>query len=588
MIVAMKKVFVVVQAKDRETTIESLRRLGVVHVEYQRALHGENIRRLEEDLSLVEAAQEVFSHRYDHERTDQFEQKPLQDWKRTCQHLVDLNKRLDQLQEYQARITNTIIEWRQWGDFEPAFIEQLAGKGVFFRLYQIPVNQLKDVPDDVIVREVFRKAGMAHCVVIARTKPELGFKEITLPRLSLGAMKKRLALDEQTEEDIRKEITSHLTYRKALVEVREALRKQLEFSRAVQGMGAEGALSYLAGYVPSDAEQLLRKNAVRNHWAIAVSDPSEEDAVPTLIRSPRWVEIIRPVLSLLGITPGYRELDVSALLLVFLSLFFGILIGDAGYGIVYLGLTAWFQKKKGRVPAVKQACLLMYVFSSCAVIWGVLTGTFFGQAWLKQRGIFGLDPALNDPRFMQTVCFMLGALHLSIAHGWRAVRKLPSLSALSDIGWICILWTAFFLAKALILGDAFPWEGKLLLISGLLLVVLFASPQRNVLKAIGSGLGTIALSLVNNFTDVVSYVRLFAVGLAGVAIAEATNAMAAGFGSGFLAAAAGVLVIVFGHALNIVLGPMSVLVHGVRLNVLEFSSHASVTWSGIAYAPLKE
>jgi V/A-type H+-transporting ATPase subunit I len=276
------------------------------------------------------------------------------------------------------------------------------------------------------------------------------------------------------------------------------------------------------------------------------------------------------------------------LLLVFLSLFFGILIGDAGYGIVYLGLTAWFQKKKGRVPAVKQACLLMYVFSSCAVIWGVLTGTFFGQAWLKQRGIFGLDPALNDPRFMQTVCFMLGALHLSIAHGWRAVRKLPSLSALSDIGWICILWTAFFLAKALILGDAFPWEGKLLLISGLLLVVLFASPQRNVLKAIGSGLGTIALSLVNNFTDVVSYVRLFAVGLAGVAIAEATNAMAAGFGSGFLAAAAGVLVIVFGHALNIVLGPMSVLVHGVRLNVLEFSSHASVTWSGIAYAPLKE
>jgi len=93
---------------------------------------------------------------------------------------------------------------------------------------------------------------------------------------------------------------------------------------------------------------------------------------------------------------------------------------------------------------------------------------------------------------------------------------------------------------------------------------------------------------MNNFTDVVSYVRLFAVGLAGVAIAETANSMAASLGTGFVAIIAGVLITVIGHSLNIILGPMSVLVHGVRLNVLEFSGHASITWSGVAYKPLEE
>jgi V/A-type H+-transporting ATPase subunit I len=87
---------------------------------------------------------------------------------------------------------------------------------------------------------------------------------------------------------------------------------------------------------------------------------------------------------------------------------------------------------------------------------------------------------------------------------------------------------------------------------------------------------------------VISYIRLYAVGLASLAVAETTNYLASGFGSGAIALAAGVVILLFGHSLNIILGPMSVLVHGVRLNVLEFSGHANVTWSGFAFEPLKE
>jgi V/A-type H+-transporting ATPase subunit I len=364
------------------------------------------------------------------------------------------------------------------------------------------------------------------------------------------------------------------------------LEKKLEFQQALAGMGRQGQLIYLAGYLPHDAVAEVTRAAQAQRWGISIQDPSEEDAVPTFLRIPRWAQKIKPVMALLGIVPGYRELDVSAVFLVFFSIFFGILIGDAGYGAAYVLLTFWAQKKIKAGPATAHIFPLLYLLSSCAILWGILTGSFFGQAWLVKYGIRPLVPRLNDPNNMQTFCFFLGAFHLSIAHAWRTILKLPALSALADVGWICVLWAAFFLARMLLLGATLPGYVQWLIVAGIGLVIFFTHPQRNLLKTVLEGLGTIALSLMNNFTDVVSYVRLFAVGMAGVAIAETTNSMAAGL-NGVLFGAASVLIVLIGHGLNIVLGPMSVLVHGVRLNVLEFSGHAGVSWSGTEYQPLK-
>ena len=122
-----------------------------------------------------------------------------------------------------------------------------------------------------------------------------------------------------------------------------------------------------------------------------------------------------------------------------------------------------------------------------------------------------------------------------------------------------------------------------------LLVLFFTNPRKNIIKGIGQGLGNLLLNLINNFTDIVSYIRLFAVGLATVAVADSFNKMAMEVGFGSLAA--GLLtafILLLGHSLNILLGPMSILVHGVRLNVLEFCNHLDIKWSGFSYRPLKE
>jgi len=118
--------------------------------------------------------------------------------------------------------------------------------------------------------------------------------------------------------------------------------------------------------------------------------------------------------------------------------------------------------------------------------------------------------------------------------------------------------------------------------------LFFTVPFKSFFKDLFPRLITTFLSIIGSFSDVVSYIRLFAVGMASVAIADAFNQMAEGFGwSSAATGLATVLVLLIGHGLNIVLGAMAVLVHGVRLNVLEFSNHLNMEWSGIEYNPFK-
>ena len=451
----------------------------------------------------------------------------------------------------------------------------------------MPVKEIGRFPDDVVVKTIFTSDEIAHCVAISRRQFKSDFKEILPPKESLSSLRSQLAENIREIERIKSEIAQSVCFSKDLSEIKRKLEKEIELRQVVSGMGSEGAISYVTGYIPSDREEPLIAEARGRKWGIMITEPAAEDDVPTLLRNPKWVNLIQPVLSLLGLTPGYHELDVSALFLIFFSIFFGILIGDAGYGLVYILLTLlitiWLYRTMKLNAENKTMVSLFFLLGSCAIIWGILTGTFFGQGWLQP-----LVPQLNDANTMETFCFFLGALQLSIAHSWRALLKFPSLTALADVGYICILWTAFFLARTLILGEPFPPFGIWLVGAGIILVILFTHPQARVFRGIGEGLGTIALSFMNNITDVISYVRLFAVGLAGLAIAETTNTMASGFGNGVIAVAAGVVILIIGHGLNIVLGIISVLVHGVRLNVLEFSGHANVTWSGSAFDPFKE
>ncbi len=639
MIVPMKKAVLIVQSKDSDYAIGKLRSLGIVHVWHQQTPKGKDLNQIQEDINLVNTVIEILSEKNfltlkfaleikNHKDSQQKKMSckspsaplsaglaakscgvaarradfaiaksglkesllekrgELNDWKFTAKHLIDLNKRQDQLNEYAIALKNRISYWEGWGDFDPEKIEQLAGKDVHIRFYQIPVKEIKFMPSEVIVKIIFNKGPVANCLVISRGLAHIGFKELSLPKVGLSTMRQKLEEDNRVLQTIKQELSNQVCFREDFITIKKRLLNQLQFQEALRGMGQSGSLLYLAGFIPYDQTEAVLKMAKEEKFGLVLTDPSEEDAVPTLICNPKWVSLINPVFSLLEVIPGYRELDVSPLFLLFLALFFGMIIGDAGYGVVYFALTFLAHQKFGSKIKDKTVFFLFYLFSFCAIIWGLLTGTVFGQQWYLAAGFKALLPALNNAKVIMSFCFFLGAVQLSLGHGWQALAKLPSIAALADIGFICLLWVGFLLAKMFILGEPFPVIGKWLAWAGIILIILFVSPQKNILKGIGTGLGTLALGIMGNFGDVVSYIRLFAVGLAGVAVADSVNMLAAGAGGNIVAQA---LILFVGHSINIILGPMSVLVHGIRLNILEFSLlHGNVTWSGLTYKPLKE
>ncbi len=587
MIVPMKKIFLVIQAKDAQSLLEKVSKLGILHVEHLNTPKGDKLSALSKDLALLGQAISLLEG-IDKKKVVDTGTKQAAEWDVLARHVIDLNKRMQQLQEYSITLSSKIEKLKEWGDFDPQEISRLGLSGISVGFYKLSDEQISQLPEGVYLEKVSSKGSMHNCVIFTQADIGIPFKAVELPKDSLTRMQKRLAEDIKTAELLKADFLRQAVYLEFLRGIRNKVTNEIKFYEAWAGMAQDGDLMYIKGYIPFDSKDRIEEAARSWGWAVLTVDPAEGDSVPTLVRNPKWLNIINPVFRIIEVVPGYKELDISLWFLVFFSLFFGILIGDAGYGAVYLMLTFLAEKKWGFRFSDKSVFILLYLLSSCAIIWGILTATFFGQEWLP-AWVSPLLPSLRNDKNMQSFCFFLGALHLSIAHAWKVILKFPALSLLADIGWVLILWTAFLIAKLLVLGEALAEFYLYLLIPGALLIILFTNPQKNIFKSIGSGLAAFLFNAMNNFTDIVSYIRLFAVGLATLAVADAFNKMAmdVGFGS-FISGLLTSLILLVGHFLNIVLGPLSILVHGVRLNVLEFCSHLDIKWSGFNYRPLIE
>ena len=584
MIVPMKKVAIIVRSLDAEGALHDVRSLGVLHVEHQTPPSGKDIDALREDIAMVDKVINVLSSPEIVGTSGLMGVRTIKEWRFSAKHILDTFARIDHLNEYSRGLSASIALWERWGDFDPETLKSLRGKGIYIKLCEIPSSAPLDLSDGVVAKKIGSLKKTDYYALISHSEIDTRYPDAGLPKMSLIEMRSRITENDDIIRALKETIRKYTCYLDRYIDVREAFAKELELHEALKGMGGSGQIAYIVGYIPADKEGELIEKARAKSWAVSVKDPASDDDVPTFIRSPRWVSTIAPMFKLIEIVPGYREMDISPVFLLFLSLFFGMIIGDAGYGALYIAITFIIQNRMGARVKDHRIFHLLYLFSAAAVFWGLVTGTVFGQEWYLKAGFKAAIPILNDTKFLQAFCFFIGAVHLTIAQAWQGVRKLPSLTALADAGWIAVLWASFFLARMLILSDPLPSFTRWLLIGGVALVIFCTSPQRNVFKMVGEGLGTVALNIMNNFTDVVSYIRLFAVGLAGVAISDTVNALAGSVSGGNALIYA--LIVFHGHMINIILGPMSVLVHGVRLNVLEFSAHAGLTWSGTRYKPL--
>jgi V/A-type H+-transporting ATPase subunit I len=588
MIAKMRKLTILVSKTSVDSALHDLRELGVVHVSHLRKPHADYIDTLRRRLSRLDKVLDIVG------KSEGQKKLSREELVSASKEIVGLAQEKNKLKDRLAELNQKTAWFEQWGDVSKKDLEKLADKNIFIKLYLCGEKEFKKLNKDKLVYIIGRKGSNLRLIHISTSKDqELKFQRVEIPQESLSSLNKEINYIQQSRKEIEEKISSFSVYRNCFTGYKKKLLNKLEFIKVKFGMEGSEALAWLQGFCPLDSVKKVKKTAQKNGWAIAVEKPNNPREVPTLIRNPKWIEIIKPVFNFMGTLPGYKEYDISFWFLLFFSLFFAMLVGDAGYGIIFLIATYLARRKFKQAPAAP--FFLIYTLSFVTIIWGALTGNWFGVEAIARLPFFNflvLDQinsfAKMNQNFMIYFCFVIGVVHLSIAHLIKAFRYLNSLKALAEVGWVCILWTAFFVASQLLVGKPFPNFTLGLGVSGITAVILFSNFQKNVLKGALSTLGTLPLDVISSFTDIVSYLRLFAVGYATLAVATAFNTMATSTGlGGFLGGVAAAIILFLGHSLNILLCLMSVVVHGIRLNLLEFSGQLGMEWSGKEYQPFK-
>ncbi|WP_169311865.1 V-type ATP synthase subunit I [Gracilinema caldarium] len=606
----MKKVALVVFDREREASLEALRKLGVVHLE-RKNVSSDGLSSVMELKIQAEHALGILRNAATKEETNTSIVQKTEP-AALIQEVLRLADQKKQEQELLAADIKELHRIAAWGDFEPASLEDLRKQGITLIPYELPKKVYEKLDPAVSIIVLSEDKTLVRCVVVGDPIP--GEQPFALPELSYSALSNRIAQRKQTIADIEKKL-SELSSQMYLIERElQRLNEQAEFEAAKASMEVtedtppELAISWITGYIPADAAGKLKRAAAEYGWALIIDDPNEGDRPPTLVRNPAYIRIVQPIFDLLGTVPGYHEYDISMSFLVFFSLFFAMIIGDAGYGVLILLLSLYFGfKGKKKTGKFADGILLLLLLSSVTIIWGAINGTWFAlpydslPAFLKALVIppFRPNPSLAPKEAARLVqqnikhlCFIIGTVQLVWAHMKNIKKALPSLTAFAQLGWLSMVLGLYFLVLNLVLDKtAFPVPPfAIWMIGGGLATYFVFAEQKggnfiaNILKSFANFLPTF-LSAVSSFSDIISYIRLFAVGLAGFAIAESFNGMAAGLPAGMVRILAGALILFFGHGLNLAMSALSVVVHGVRLNMLEYSGHLGMEWSGVKYSP---
>ncbi len=635
MIVPMKKVSLIIMGDKKTETLKKLRKLGMIHIEITEG-SGDHLNEIKEQISLLESAVFILGNKKDTESevlslTDALkianEISSLTDEKKNCQaEMITLNSELERL--------------KNWGELKPESIKDLVEKGIDVSFYEMPEKEYESLGESVKTIKLGESKNSVKCMLVKsgfdgedELVASLNSYKLELPQMSTEEMRQKVSDLGDQIKSIDEKILSYGKYTKALKNAVKACEKEIEFEIYATGMVDEQlsddknvSVAHFKGYIETENLDRLKETARANSWGLLVEEPTQEDDVPTKLKNNKFVSLIYPLTDFLGAVPGYFEYDISGWFLAFILIFFGIIFGDGGYGL-FICVVAAIPIIKSLIAkkTVPPTFLLIGLLGLSTVLWGMLTCTWFGLSpeqipqWLQKLSIPVIsnvyedriwhpfwtqgDVGLTTAQNLQIFCFSLALVQLTIAHIKGAIRNKGSLKMLGDIGSILQLFGIYYLVLSLVVNpEVFSFS---LVISGIpvgtvaialiglgfLLGFVFSNYEGNIVKSILASLTNIVsvlLGVVNVFSDIVSYIRLWAVGLAGAAIAATVNELAGPLLGNFLFMIIAIVLLVFGHGLNMILNVLSVIVHGIRLNTLEFSSHLDMSWSGHKFKPFNE
>ena len=640
MIEPMKKVSIVLLNKEKQEALKKLRKLGLVHLEKIEG-SSEKLNAFKEYTNNANLSESVLGEIKIPKKEKQ-NQSSLENEKviSLCSQIVAKTERKKQLMEEISSDATELERFANWGSVSLEDFEYLNQKNIQLKLYEVPVEKYSEIDNDIQTILVNNDKKNVRFLIVngGEGRPEKLMPqafEVPFPRMSTKFLEEEIKKDEQEIVQIETFFKENIKYLDSIKKFKKDLEKDIEFENVNAGMQNEGetetSLAWITGFVPSDDIQKLIDSCKQNNWALAYEDAQKDDSeVPTKLKNNKFVSLIYPLTDFLGTVPGYNEYDISGWFLLFFTVFFGMIFGDGGYGLLVsiVSLLLILKSKIAKKP-VQPLLMLALLVGGATVVWGIVTCTWFGipvenlPSWLKNISIPLVSNAysekiwqpfwvtqegvgLSKDQNLQIFCFALALIQLSIAHIKAAKRNIVEknpLKALGDVGSLLQLVGMFWIVLSMVVNSkVFVMLGNIgdipvgkievsLIAVGFVMSFIFSNYDGNIGKSIlesCKNIISVLLGVVNVFSDIVSYIRLWAVGLAGAAISDTVNTMAGPILGHAILFIAAIALLVFGHGLNMVLNLLSVIVHGVRLNTLEFSTHLGVSWSGKKYEPFSE
>lgn len=606
MIAKMNKFSLLIYYKEYESFLEKLRDLGVVHVE----IHSTG----EVDDSLQALLQK---HAYYKNllkeisvwsaRTE--ENQPSLDLsaEAVSERFMAAKEDLQQMTTRLAALEKEVAQMEIWGTFDWNRIDELAQNGWLVQFFVCPERSFDEAwSEDYNALVVQKRGGQCYFITVGKDPAKIEAEAVRLPHLSLTDLMEQ---SQALKGEMAQAEAGLARFSRSAQEVigQELTRLEDEIDLLKVKFGGEkkaaGSLIFLEGWAPEDQSEAVCELLDQEGVYYEKRAAGLEDNAPIKLKNNFLTRSFELLTKMYGM-PDYGEFDPTPLLAPFYALFFGLCLGDAGYG-VFLVLLGLYLKKK-MAPSMAGIMNLLITLGGAATIVGALVGTFFGfelvhldlPEGLKNMMIVG---KFGDTAYDKTMAFALivGMVHICFAMTVKAVCQTVRygfLNSLSAWGWLLLIGGSVTSATLHYLGvitvDAL--ELSLMVIGGIsaIGIYLLNNIRRNVLMNIGVGLWDTYNMTTGLLGDLLSYLRLYALGLAGGMLGGVFNSLGMQLRDSMADVLWGIpgwicfgLIFVFGHTLNMALSCLSAYVHSIRLTFVEYFKNSGYDGRGTMYKP---
>ena len=600
----MRKFSFLIYHNDYDVFLQDLRKIGLIHVA-QQVKEVEQNGELEDYLNQLKKLQDskkILQRSISDEKVEIPPSEADVDVDvgyKIPQKIEDIQERIATLNQ-QLQVSSKELEaLKPWGDFDTEVIKKLKQANYNIDFFSIQKSAYNPEWEKTYNAILINESSRYNFITVSKQDniaEELGFEPIDMPDVSLHDLS-NLIESIETKRDKEEEALKMLSADIPSVDAAIAdVESKISLKNVVLNTNrvADDKLMMMEGWAPEENESKIVSYLESKDAYYEVVDPKPEDDVPIKLNNNKFFKLFEPITKLYML-PKYNELDLTPYFAPFFMLFFGLSLGDIGYGLfLFVAATAAKAIKKSSMgDSLKSVLTLVQVLGVSAFFTGFLTGGFFGiQLYeldlpiAKKLG----DKFFFDNDMMFNLALILGGIQVifgMIIKVFNRAIQFGFMYGVSTIGWIVLLLS---LIVSTLFPDTLPMGGTIhLIILGVSAVAIFLlnSPGKNVFLNFGLGLWDTYNMATGLLGDILSYVRLFALGLSGGILAMVFTDLAMGMSpdNAILGPIVTILIFVIGHGINIFMNTLGAIVHPMRLTFVEFFKNSEFTGGGQKYQP---